>query len=236
MSFGNSRPVVSTQTAVPDKLPALLSKYWQTTSRKPLQEHNVLAFEEAQQWLARQQQHGPRPLVLDACCGVGRSTGLLAEAYPDALVIGIDKSAARVSKHMIHAGTADNSLLLRCDLIDFLRLAVAADWRCERQYLLYPNPYPKAEQLQKRWYAMDCFKYFLQLGGVWTIRSNWQQYLVDMQFALDYAGIKTTLSAVKDQVPLTLFEEKYQASGQTCYQLQSESIKNWQVPCKMSKM
>lgn len=46
----------------------------------------------------QQQQQQPLPVVLDSGCGTGRSSALLARSYPRLPVIGIDRSAVRLSK------------------------------------------------------------------------------------------------------------------------------------------
>lgn len=51
-----------------------------------------------QQQQQPQQQQGPLPVVLDSGCGTGRSSALLARSYPHLPVIGIDRSAVRLSK------------------------------------------------------------------------------------------------------------------------------------------
>ncbi|CAM9271930.1 unnamed protein product [Ectocarpus sp. 4 AP-2014] len=55
----------------------------------------VLAFHRSPQ---EQQQRSPLPVVLDSGCGTGRSSVLLARSYPHLPVIGIDRSAVRLSK------------------------------------------------------------------------------------------------------------------------------------------
>lgn len=45
-----------------------------------------------------QQQQQPLPVVLDSGCGTGRSSALLARCYPHLPVIGIDRSAVRLSR------------------------------------------------------------------------------------------------------------------------------------------
>ena len=161
---------------------------------------------------------GDRPLILDAGCGVGLSTRRLAERFADQAVIGIDRSADRLSRD--HGPLPDNALLVRADLVDFWRLALAADWRPVRHYLLYPNPYPKAAHLKMRWHGHAVFPVILALGGRLELRSNWKLYVEEFALALELAvGVS---AAVEPHAPvecLTPFEQKYHASGQPLWRL-----------------
>ena len=67
-------------------------------------------------WLA---ERGNPPLVLDSFCGTGMSTKRLAEQHGDAAVIGLDKSAHRLTKH---ADASDQYLLLRAECEPFWQL------------------------------------------------------------------------------------------------------------------
>lgn len=110
----------------------------------------------------------------------------------------------------------DNALLLRADLVDFWRLARAADWRLARHYLLYPNPYPKSAHLKKRWHGHPVFPALLALGGELELRSNWSIYVEE--FALAVALLRGREGEISPHVPndgfLTPFEQKYFESGQ----------------------
>ncbi len=66
--------------------------------------YNDEAFAEARgayaAYCARQcRQVGEVPLLLDSCCGTGRSTWNLAALRPDAFVIGVDKSLVRLTRN-----------------------------------------------------------------------------------------------------------------------------------------
>eukprot|EP00752_Nemacystus_decipiens_P013852 g12298.t1 len=63
-------------------------------------DHGEMAGEEVPYAQQRQQrkQHNTFPVVLDSGCGTGRSSALLARSYPHLPVIGIDRSAVRLSK------------------------------------------------------------------------------------------------------------------------------------------
>lgn len=214
-----SRRIETNQTGIHDDLTAVVMRHLRSPFKKPIQTHNHEAFSEAQALVADWQG----PLILDSCCGVGESTAKLAEQFPEALVIGVDKSAHRLARHANYkrAGGQDY-LLLRADLQDFWRLAVGAEWQLERHYILYPNPYPKSAHLTRRWHGNPVWPYVLALGGRLTMRSNWQLYLAEVAASLAVvhcqARIETLLSPLD---PLTPFERKYEQSGQQLWQLQA---------------
>lgn len=170
------------------------------------------------------------------------STGSLAERYSDANIIGIDRSIHRLQKTTAVknnlAEIAENACLIQAELVDFWRLALAANWRLERHTILYPNPYPKSAHMQRRWHGHGVFPTLMQLGGEIELRSNWPLYLEEFSAAVaayndirlaslenseprqdirpKAIGLVETIAA--DQ-PLTLFEKKYRDSGQTLYRL-----------------
>src|SRR3569833_332832 len=83
----NSRPIISTQTGAHDQLLAQVDKHAATLFRKPIASYNRDAFEACRQaWRSA----GGKPMILDAGCGVGWSTLLLARRFTDHIVIGVD--------------------------------------------------------------------------------------------------------------------------------------------------
>ncbi len=138
---------------------------------------------------------------------------------PEALVVGIDKSSHRLDRHQPSTTDVDNYLLVRADTDDFWRQALAAGWRLHRHYLLYPNPWPKASQLQRRCQGSPLFPTLLQLGGELELRSNWQLYLREFARALELAGIASRLGVWPAEVAITPFERKYRNAGQPLWQL-----------------
>lgn len=213
--MGNSRTVETNQSGVHEDLLATVEKYRNSVFQKPIQDHTQKAFSEVESWLGDWQG----PLILDSCCGVGESTSKIAKAHPDAKVIGLDKSALRVGKHSLYSFSEDNHIVVRADVIDFWRLAVSAKWQLQRHYLLYPNPYPKKTQLQKRWHGHPAFLALLALGGTLVQRSNWQLYLAESAQVLVHFGKEPEIKIVDNSEPFTPFERKYMASGQTCWEL-----------------
>lgn len=219
---GDSKAIVSNQTGVHDKLDEVVKKHLAHRSRKPFQQHTLDAFEQVNQTVASHQG----PIILDSCCGVGQSTRLLAKRNPEALVIGIDKSAHRLEKNdqelVSKTDTADigNFVLLRADLNDFYRLVEQHKWQVAQHYILYPNPWPKSKHLQRRWHGSAVFPEIISIGNTITLRSNWKLYLEEFLVAAKIAGRSGEISIVEEQLPLTPFEAKYKASGQMCWQLQ----------------
>jgi tRNA (guanine-N7-)-methyltransferase len=140
----------------PEQLRSVVEKHCRSVSRyrenKPVAEHTNAAFQMANKFMQsfmkeRQTKLGSLEttgIILDSGCGTGRSTLLLAEKHPNHLVIGIDRSIARLNRNQhfregsgaensVLKGEADsdvlqsfpnlpNALLLRAELGDF--------WRC----------------------------------------------------------------------------------------------------------
>lgn len=162
------------------------------------------------------------PLILDACCGVGDSSRALARAFPEHLVIGVDKSANRLERGLGHAYD-DNLLIMRADLNDLYPMLAASGLSIERHYILYPNPWPKPGHLGRRWHGAPAFSKLIQVGKRLELRSNWKLYLQEFQIALEVAGKVSALEQIYPDPPMTPFEAKYQASGQDLWQLVCET-------------
>lgn len=221
MPIGDSKAIVTNQPGIHEKLADIVTKHLAHPSQKPFQAHTLEAFELANKQVAAHSGE----LILDSCCGVGQSTRLLAKQNPNSLVIGVDKSAHRINRNdeQLREDTAteqvDNFLLVRADLNDFYRLVKNADWQVDKHYILYPNPWPKAKHVQRRWHGSAVFPEIITIGEQIILRSNWRLYLEEFQFAADIANRQGEITLVDDKQPLTPFEAKYQASGQQCWQL-----------------
>lgn len=143
--------------------------------------HTSIAFAEALEFVDNfyAGKYKEKRVILDSGCGVGLSTLQLAAQNPDTPVIGIDRSFVRLTKeikpHLLREaqlsdfveavnkvsdkdnnndGQPTNYLFLRAELADFWMLVARnTDWIVDRHYLLYPNPYPKAKHLRRRWHG-----------------------------------------------------------------------------------
>ncbi|GGA80242.1 hypothetical protein GCM10011369_22730 [Neiella marina] len=224
---GNSKLIVSNQPGVHEHLADKVQRHFKHPFRKPVAEHTLDVFQQ----LNEQVQQWPGSVILDACCGVGESTKVLAAQYPDSLVVGIDKSACRIGKGLQQEG-GGHYVLARADLNDLWRLIWAANWPLSRQFILYPNPWPKAEHLGRRWHGAGVFPYILAAGGILTVRSNWHIYVDEMVQAMALAGLTVQAQPYPhdDGVePMTPFERKYWQSGHASTQL-AVDLSRYQAP------
>lgn len=217
--FANSRAVSSNQTGIHEDLEKVVRRHLASVWRAPIADHDHASFEQVVTW--RNENGLERPLMVDSGCGTGRSSVLLAQANPEALVIAVDQSANRLERGGRRwLQLPKNLLLVRADCTGLWRLMQQQGWLLDRHQILYPNPWPKSAHLKRRWHGHPVWPTVLALGGELELRSNWPLYLQEVQAALAISGIEAVLSPLTTEAPAaTDFEEKYQASGQTVWQL-----------------
>ncbi|MCJ8321403.1 MAG: SAM-dependent methyltransferase [Colwellia sp.] len=224
--IGDSKVIITNQNGIHEKLGDIVEKHFNHIFQKPYQEHTKTAFDAVNEIVQQFLLNNPEgDVILDSCCGVGQSTRLLAQQNPQALVIGVDKSAHRIERNVegfndVAGYHAENYHLVRADLNDFYRLVKAENWPVAKHYILYPNPWPKSKHVKRRWHGSAVFPTLITIGDKLILRSNWRLYLEEFQFAADIAGLTGDISKVEKQaLALTPFEAKYQASDQQCWQL-----------------
>ncbi|GAB5452293.1 MAG: hypothetical protein Hals2KO_26210 [Halioglobus sp.] len=204
----NSRQVQSNQRHLHPNLYKIVDRHLNTHYRATVAGHNLRAYHRLQE----QALCDGRPLILDSFCGTGRSTQLLATRFPEHFVVGIDRSAHRLSKH--GPVQLDNYLLLRAECEPVWQLLAENQIRLSHHYLLYPNPWPKSGHLQRRIHGHANFPQLLALGGKLELRSNWQIYVEEFGAAMHHAGQRGVVARLgENEHPLTLFEKKYRDSG-----------------------
>jgi len=207
-----SRIVSSRQLAPHPRLAAIVARHFESPYLRSPAASGHAAFARVAARIAEADGR----LILDAGCGTGASTFALGRRFPQSFVLGVDKSDARLAtgQRAIGEGTAPaNVALLRCDLVDFWQLAAAAGVRCNHQFLLYPNPWPKPEHVMRRWHAHPVLPALLALGGEIELRTNWRVYADEFAQALRGTGRSASVEAFTVAEPMTPFERKYAASG-----------------------
>jgi tRNA (guanine-N7-)-methyltransferase len=211
-----SRSVTSNQAGPHEQLEKVVRRHLETPFKRPYPQHALESFEA----IAESVDQHAGPLIFDSYCGIGESTAAIARQHPQALVIGIDKSLARLDKHAPaqQQGELENYRLLRADVDDFWRLAVDAGWKLDQHFLLYPNPWPKSSHFKRRVHGSPLFPSLLALGGRLELRSNWPIYVEEFALAANIAGHASKVQTIAPSAPITPFERKYQQSGQVLWQ------------------
>jgi tRNA (guanine-N7-)-methyltransferase len=211
-----SRQVSSTQKEVHPGLLELLVRQHSREWSQPLHRPTVDAFEALQPVLAGMSHK----IVLDSGCGSGESTMNLARVHTDCTVIGVDKSLDRLSRTGAdsYPHTVENALWIRAELASFWRLARQSGWHLERHYMLYPNPWPKPGQLQRRWHAHPVFPDVLRLGGRLEMRCNWEPYALEFAASVNHLlEVHVEAGTPPAEPVLSPFERKYRKSGHRLY-------------------
>lgn len=211
-----SRQVSSAQSDIHARLAEQVERHRRHVWQRPVPEHGRRAFACAERWLAGR----GGPLQLDAGCGTGLSSLQLARQCPDAQVIGVDKSRARLGRGLDRP-LPDNLLLLRADLVDLWRLAAAAGWRLARHCVFYPNPWPKPGHFGRRWHGHPVFPDLLVLGGELELRTNWEIYAREWSAALELHGWTPDVDTIGSADAVSPFERKYLASGHRCWRVRA---------------
>lgn len=207
---GNSRQIKSIQISPHAALRDVVLRHFNEPYRRVPSDNGRRAFDAVTTRLPA------APFILDAGCGTGASTFALAQEFPRQLVLGVDKSQARlaIGQRLTAENRApSNATLLRCELVDFWQLAAAAGLRCERQYLFYPNPWPKPAQLKRRWHAHPVLPSLIALGSIVELRTNWRVYAEEFAEAMGFLGIHAQSENFAPEKAMTPFEAKYLASG-----------------------
>ena len=229
-----ARSVTSNQDDIYKNLEAVVRKYAATTFLRPVADHTREAFEQACDFVRGFNASGCAELVLDSGCGTGESTLHLARKFPNVPVIGIDKSAVRLSKagnerqlEVSAGGSCDvpaNAFWVRAELLDFWRLALekvdAGEWKILRHALYYPNPWPKESEATRRFHLHPIFPTMLRLSPVTELRTNWEIYAREFAEAAHVLGdalslkFNVELGAFDPENPETAFERKYKEARQ----------------------
>lgn len=214
MSLGNSPKVSSNQEGIHPNLTSILQKHLSTSYKKPIADHTKEAFELA--WLDTQKAKYTS-IVLDTGCGTGESSLHLARRFPESMVWGIDKSSERLQK--MPTDVLPNVLYLRADLVDLWILVEQAKIPVAHQAMYYPNPWPKAHHLMRRWHGHPVFQTILALRSSLELRTNWETYALEFATALQMAGRNPVIESFEPVQPETAFERKYLQSGHSFFKV-----------------
>ena len=214
--MNNSKRITDYKLLTKNDVFEILKKY-DLNSKKPIPEY---AKEIKEQIILKNYQN----LIIDCFCGVGESTYKLAQKYPEYLVIGFDKSFNRLKrKNSFKEKSFNNLLLFQSDIFDFYQilkeLTEKVGLKVIKQYVLYPNPWPKKKNAKKRIYLNNVIPYLFYQACEIEIRSNWGRLLVEFSFSAEYYNFDYVFEKIVAKNPLTPFEKKYYLSGQNLNRL-----------------
>lgn len=211
-------PITSDQTGVHPDLAIVVRRHMANEWRKPVPEHTRRAADELLAWIATLPG---RPIILDSFCGTGMSTAQLARRHPDCVVIGIDKSADRLSRHA--STPAEEQVgcyrLVRAECEPLWRCLIEAGITLQQHCLYYPNPWPKGSHFKRRIHGHPAFPLLLELGGTLELRTNWELYAQEFVQAAELLGFEAELTRLEPDAPITLFERKYHERGQSLWRV-----------------
>ncbi len=214
----NSRPVYSNQPDVHTRLRETVLKHLESDFQCPVSDSQRQQFELAWNW----QQQLDRPFIIDSGCGTGLSSFILAQKHPDKLVIGIDQSSHRLRESGQYLAQQSNLFYLQARMEEFWLLAEEADWHPVKQFLLYPNPWPKQKHLLRRWHGHPIFPIILKLCKTLELRTNWLIYAKEFNLALSLYGITGQLSEYHPRTAISRFEQKYIASQHSLFRVSTK--------------
>lgn len=176
------------------------------------------------------------PLDLEIGCGVGWHPIQYARENPDRFLVAIEHTRTRFEsfeRRTFRHPELKNLMAIHADAVEWVTHALGPQ-SIERIFLLYPNPYPKRSDLNKRWHAMPFMGRLLSVlktGGEVLLVTNerfyfeeareflGEQWKMQIQVALEF-----THATAPEGTPRTHFEKKYLARGETCFELRALKV------------
>ena len=212
-----SKKVLSNQQSIHPNLAHVSNKH-----KDLLKYQNPIGAETTGILKATQEQieRSAKPLVMDCGCGTGESAIRLAKKLTDHTIVAIDKSSHRLSKVKKYSPLPENLIFLRANLPDVWLYAYRHKWNIKKQYLLYPNPWPKQEQLMRRWHAHPIMPYLLSSSQNLELRTNWKIYALEFAWVTQhFLNKKVEVHSWLPKHPISNFELKYLKSGHKLYRV-----------------
>jgi len=209
--------VSSSQTGIHPRLEHLVRRHLETPWSQPLHYPTSRVYQSLKN---EGIFSNGQPFILDSGCGTGKSTQGLADLFPRHLVIGVDRSMARLAKSGVDSGFArdGNCILVRAELATFWRLLARDGHSPEHHFLFYPNPWPKPGHLSRRWHGHPVFPQLLSLGGEIEMRCNWEIYALEFARAICLAtGMVVEVENIRPECGVSPFEQKYLERGQRLF-------------------
>ena len=177
-----------------------------------------------------------RPVDLEIGCGAGYHPIRYAKEHPERLLIAIERTRnryARFEGRLAGHPELQNIIPVNDDAIPWVTHRVPEE-SLGRVFLLYPNPYPKSAQANKRWQFMPFMKHLIgciKPSGQLIMATNIQTYAEEAKEMMvatwglnlsRHTVISLNERAGKDAQ--THFERKYLERGERCHELVFERV------------
>lgn len=176
---------------------------------------------------------GTKPLVLEIGPGVGLHPIQFAKQNPDKFIIGIERTNEKFNKfagRIQHHPQLNNIYAVHADAVEWISQNIQEN-EVSAYFLLYPNPYPKASQKNKRLMRMPFMQYLIKtmrVGATITMATNIEAFYVEAKNIWGqiecFKLIGDKIISAQDFIPRTHFERKYLGSGQKCWELVFQKI------------
>ncbi len=168
-----------------------------------------------------------KTLAIEIGCGVGLHPIQWCQSHPDKALLALERTKNKFQSFQSRIDSHDLPNL-------FPVFGDAQDWApahlkensVDQIFLLYPNPYPKEKQANKRWYRSPFAHYLLNIlkpKGQIHFATN-EKFLRDecLMYAKEFWNLKVFKERISTSTtwkPRTHFEKKYLGRGLTCYDI-----------------
>jgi tRNA G46 methylase TrmB len=171
------------------------------------------------------------PLDLEIGCGAGWHPIRYAQKNPERFLVAVEHTHNRFAsfeRRLSRHPSVTNLKAVHANAVAWVTHALERE-SVDRVFFLYPNPYPKSSDLNKRWYGMPFMQRVIDVlkpGGEIVFSTNEAFYSSEAkQFMTRQWGLKQVenLEFSKETAPAgyprTHFEKKYLERGERCFQL-----------------
>lgn len=170
-------------------------------------------------------------LTVEIGAGVGFHPIHYAKTHPDTFTVGIEKTSEKFQKmqRRLEHHALDNVLAVHANAIQWVSQNLF-DEEVSQYFILYPNPYPKPSQSNKRFTQMPFMQKLwqtLKVGGQLCLATNEEFYYLEALESwqsLPFLKILKLGEVAQDATPRTHFEKKYLARGEQCWHCVVEKI------------
>jgi tRNA (guanine-N7-)-methyltransferase len=157
---------------------------------------------------------------------IGAGSGMFAEQYcrmnPERALVSLERTLLRSRALLGRSDSLPNLFAYRADAVNFVSHFID-DASLSRIFILYPNPYHKAKHANLRWFNMPFMGHLLsklRSGGELTLATNILSYREGaLRAMVEHWDLRLVVSEAFVGAPRTLFEKKYLARGEPCWNM-----------------